>query len=319
MNNHGFEKDQELIRRLNQLIEDGARAPDTIRTGRVHALAEARRLLSSPDVHNPTPRVGLRWAAVKFALILFTIFSLGSAGVGYASQSALPGENLYPLKIALETGRLSFASNPIDEINLRLAFAEKRIIEIQALTSTGNLEDPHIERPSLNFASHLQAVRILLNDIGINESLQAARHADELEEILRNVLFPIPGIIEESSPEDNDTDSSEQNQSEDEEDQDTPEDVDGLEETDTCIGDKEASDTEDGLEETNEANNSANNEDSGESSELDTEDLDTSNCAEDEFQEIPEEPEGIESDEGSEGEEDEGSEEEEGEGNERGN
>ncbi|MBI4302094.1 MAG: hypothetical protein HY664_05775 [Chloroflexi bacterium] len=73
-----------------------------------------------------------RWAMTLVVLILF--FFLGG-GVVSASDSALPGERLYPMKRAVEEFRLTTAWGSGAKIRLRLAYAQRRVHEAQALTA----------------------------------------------------------------------------------------------------------------------------------------------------------------------------------------
>ncbi|MFA9446284.1 DUF5667 domain-containing protein [Egicoccus sp. AB-alg6-2] len=55
---------------------------------------------------------------------------LGSAGVAFAAQDALPGDTLYRVKQATETARLSLAGDVVQHGRLQLRFAEERLDEV---------------------------------------------------------------------------------------------------------------------------------------------------------------------------------------------
>jgi hypothetical protein len=58
-------------------------------------------------------------------------------GVALAAEGSLPGDTLYPVKIAVEDARLSWANSPAAEATLNLAFADKRVAEMEQLSAKG--------------------------------------------------------------------------------------------------------------------------------------------------------------------------------------
>lgn len=78
-----------------------------------------------------------RKLAVQAVLTLLLVVSLliGSSGVAKASQQALPGDSLYPVKILLENVTLSLASNPAASAELHIRYAQRRLTEIQSLVA----------------------------------------------------------------------------------------------------------------------------------------------------------------------------------------
>ncbi|NQS98860.1 MAG: hypothetical protein HQ591_10430 [candidate division Zixibacteria bacterium] len=77
----------------------------------------------------------LAWAA---SLILVFIFA-GYSAVSFADNS-MPGDFLYPLKLATEKIRLVLTSTPEGEIELRITLSEKRLREVVALARKGNID-----------------------------------------------------------------------------------------------------------------------------------------------------------------------------------
>ncbi|MDQ3275309.1 MAG: DUF5667 domain-containing protein, partial [Actinomycetota bacterium] len=61
----------------------------------------------------------------------------GGAGVASASQHALPGEMLYPIKRALESIELTLAGGPAEEGRVYIEQASSRLDEVQALSADG--------------------------------------------------------------------------------------------------------------------------------------------------------------------------------------
>ena len=57
---------------------------------------------------------------------------VGTTGMAFAAQEALPGDALYRLKQVTESTRLSLASDTVDQGRLQLRFAEERLDEVVA-------------------------------------------------------------------------------------------------------------------------------------------------------------------------------------------
>jgi len=75
--------------------------------------------------------------AMAWVFIAISLLSLGGVGTVYASVDALPGEVLYPVKIASEDIQLFFSDDEGD-IDLLLNFMDERIQEMEKLSEEGN-------------------------------------------------------------------------------------------------------------------------------------------------------------------------------------
>lgn len=99
--------------------------------------ADDTDLLRAPAGRYPhgTPRIRLGVAAAT-AIVLGTC-----TGVGYASQSALPGGPLYPIKRALEHVQLATAGSNLDRGHEQFDQADTRLAEVKDLAAQ-HLQDP---------------------------------------------------------------------------------------------------------------------------------------------------------------------------------
>jgi hypothetical protein len=69
------------------------------------------------------------------------VFLFGGAGMtAYAAQSALPGDRLYSVKIAVEEAQVSLSRDTASDAQLYLEFAERRLDEMAELIAAGRLE-----------------------------------------------------------------------------------------------------------------------------------------------------------------------------------
>lgn len=97
------------------------------------------------------------------AVILIVLILINSTGVTFASQSALPGEVLYPVKLATEKVRIGITINPTEKAKLHLAFASRRLQELQEITNVDTIPNTTIETAFINYKTQLEESHTLLN------------------------------------------------------------------------------------------------------------------------------------------------------------
>lgn len=83
----------------------------------------------------PGRRFAMSWMFIAVTLLALA----GGTGAVYASNDALPGDILYPVKIASEDMQLFF-SNDESDADLLLSFMDERLEEMDALVEDGNEE-----------------------------------------------------------------------------------------------------------------------------------------------------------------------------------
>jgi hypothetical protein len=118
--------------------------PQGLEPGRNRFLDEAARLREAPT-RRPSPATRWRrlWLrpAFRFAtLVLVAILAITALGGGliHAAEASLPGNWLYPLKLAWEDLRLSLTSDPVSGAEQHLNFAAKRVDEMRGLAEQGS-------------------------------------------------------------------------------------------------------------------------------------------------------------------------------------
>lgn len=117
---------------------------------------KSRSMVSRPAKASPWPAVAkpvelpvarpvsasrtrqVRWS-FSFSISLVVVFCLVllTAGVGLAAQSSLPGGVFYPVKLAIENTTLTLAGSEVRTAELHLAYAERRLVEIDQLLWKG--------------------------------------------------------------------------------------------------------------------------------------------------------------------------------------
>jgi hypothetical protein len=114
---------------------------------RAQLVAAAHRELSSPADGEPTPRSerprrsGYRRLGVAAATGAFVVVG-GTTGIASASENALPGDLLYPVKRGVEQIDLALTTNETEQGRLELKLAETRLDEVSALLES---DDPIAE------------------------------------------------------------------------------------------------------------------------------------------------------------------------------
>ncbi|MFC1923314.1 DUF5667 domain-containing protein [Chloroflexota bacterium] len=140
------------------------------------------------------------------AIIIVVVMLFGGASAtAYASQSALPGDGLYPVKTRLELAQIALESDDYSETQLHLLFAQKRMDEINALLLHGRSED--VEIATSEFEHHIQEAFenlgiVMANDpeLGIELTKQISQalldYAISLKTTLLNSPDPIKPAVE---------------------------------------------------------------------------------------------------------------------------
>ncbi len=94
------------------------------------------------------------FSTIAAALFVIVVLFGGATATAYASQTALPGDALYPVKTSLEQTRISLANDAYNQAQLHLQFAQRRLNEIKELLAQGRTND--IEFASSEFEHYVQ-------------------------------------------------------------------------------------------------------------------------------------------------------------------
>ena len=90
-------------------------------------------------------------AMARVVVILLLALVLGGTSSVVASAQALPGDALYPLKLATEQTRLLLTSGTAARLNLEQSFDQKRLEELNALLQRSRSEEIIFARASLEY------------------------------------------------------------------------------------------------------------------------------------------------------------------------
>jgi len=140
---------------------------------------------------------GRRSLLLAAGLVVVMIAGLGATGV--AAQAAIPGDTLYSLKGALEQAQYALASDAGARAEMKLALAEERLGEIEALVADGRFSQ--IKPTVLAFEASINGALIELETLSALDPARAAEIAAEITSALTRYAQML-GTLAASVPED---------------------------------------------------------------------------------------------------------------------
>lgn len=112
-------------------------------------------------------------------ILALAVIVFGGIGLtGAAAQSAIPGDALYPVKTTIEKTRLSLAQDAGDRAQMKLAFADQRLSEINGLIREGRYRE--IREAVLSFEASINAAILELETVSAADPARAAVIAQEV-------------------------------------------------------------------------------------------------------------------------------------------
>ena len=112
-----------------------------------------------------------RWA---IAVMSFLLVLLIGGGTVLASGGSMPGNPLYPVKIASEQVRVSLAASPVSKAELYATYADRRVVELGYLSEKGNANPVQVERIAKRYTYCMTKMGDLpLNGDNQNETVAA--------------------------------------------------------------------------------------------------------------------------------------------------
>jgi hypothetical protein len=146
---------------------------------------------------------GNRNLALRFAVVVILVICLfaGSTGVAFASQSTLPGDTLYGVKIGLEDLTLALTPDPSRSALLNMQYADRRLVEIQTLQTQGHAD--LAASALLNYQKHVAQATQVMDRVFQQNPKQGALVASIVQEkaasqlaVLANLVVSAPGTAQ---------------------------------------------------------------------------------------------------------------------------
>src|SRR3989344_8373280 len=150
-------------------------------------------------------RDGLDYLSIRRKNILIPLLFIvallgGGAGTAYASQNSLPGDALYPIKIAIEEVEAVLTIKDIKEVKLRANFSKKRLEEVEKLVERKTARPELIESAIEIYKKELAISQDILNSAIVNQPNQTAEVAEVIAGIMiknKEILIRISGKIDD--------------------------------------------------------------------------------------------------------------------------
>lgn len=111
-------------------------------------------------------------------VMVFVFLFGGAAATAYASQVALPGDALYPVKTRLEQTQASFSRDDSTRAKMYMSFAERRLDEITLLIAEGRVND--IEEATDEFEYYVAKAMEALQSVVMSDPDKASELTQEI-------------------------------------------------------------------------------------------------------------------------------------------
>jgi len=134
------------------------------------------------------------------AIILVVFLFTATTGVALASQSSLPGDTLYPVKIGLENVAVAVTPSLSGDARLHIRYADRRLNEIQSLVLESRYQ--YIASTVDNFEEHVHAVVTILDRLAVQNSQQTKVLAQEFTQALTRqtaVMASLSEVVPENA------------------------------------------------------------------------------------------------------------------------
>lgn len=139
-------------------------------------------------------------SALQFVIAAVLTLTATTGGVAYAANASNPGDALHGLDLAMENTRLNLTTNVSIKVQLRIAFANERLCEAQAMFSKSDVANG-LEAVN-EYGTQISAISQLVGNAdgadreGLTSLLESAQgiHKD----VLTNLLNKVPEQAKES-------------------------------------------------------------------------------------------------------------------------
>jgi hypothetical protein len=135
-------------------------------------------------------RYGLRTLVILMAIAILLV---GGAGIAKAAaQGAIPGDALYPVKTTIEQASLTLAQDAGNRAEMRMAYAEQRLVELAALVNEGRHRE--IGPTVLAFEEAINSAILELETVSEIDPARAAQIAGEITATLTRYAQTLASI-----------------------------------------------------------------------------------------------------------------------------
>lgn len=132
-------------------------------------------------------------AVAALAAVLLVVIGLTQPVLVAAAEDSLPGDALYPVKGALEGAQMALTRGKADQIELNLAFADRRESELQALVAQGRLSG--LAPLVVTLEAELQGAEQGLNQAAQSNPEGAATLAERVDRALATHMQALSALL----------------------------------------------------------------------------------------------------------------------------
>jgi hypothetical protein len=125
----------------------------------------------------------------------------GSIASVSAAERAVPGDFLYPVKIAAEQTRLALATGKTDKIRLKTEFVTRRVDEIKQLTKTEPKKPEQLKEAAENLKRDLDTVKNQLTDTQDEQPVDRTKLAKLVDDTGTSVAASLKEVKITADPE----------------------------------------------------------------------------------------------------------------------
>jgi uncharacterized membrane protein YgcG len=201
-----------------------APSPEAVRRGRAKLLQHAAQMREAKVA--PRKRAIPFFQRIAISFTLAALFLTSGTGLVSASSSALPGENLYPVKLTWENVRLFFTFNEEYRETLEHTFENERLHEVNELLVEGRHETIRFAGVymEVNGITYVSGVHVVVLDTsmlpttplvnGVAVAVTGHTNADGFVDVESIELLPAGSIVPVGPPVELES-NSDQNENED--------------------------------------------------------------------------------------------------------
>jgi len=156
----------------------------------------AMRLLVPPRLTNL-----MRAPALAILSVMITVLGGSIASVS-ASDRSLPGDFLYPIKIATEQTRLAFTSGKAERLVLKSSFVDRRVEEIQKIAATPAPEQQvRLKQAAEDLKRDLNTVKLQVTEVRAEQTKGGAEAVKIVDKASAQIIQNLQLVKNEASPE----------------------------------------------------------------------------------------------------------------------
>lgn len=198
---------RELLRKLESVrsTERGiVPNPEWVKNNREHLMMQVRSGLQTTSLRSPArakialkhfiPERAVNLVRAPFiatASIMLTVLG-GSILSVSASERSVPGDFLYPIKIASEQTQLALVSDKKDKLKLKTEFVDRRVQEIKTIANSQDANPSRLKDAAAGLKRDLDTVKLQLADVNSTEqpadAASAAKLVDQKTDAIVNEL-----------------------------------------------------------------------------------------------------------------------------------